>query len=317
MPDIKTLESVPDVMRDGLAGARAVRHCSSRSDAFRERLATAAQEARTAAETAAFRTAQLAQQDANRFGQRLAAELEKIRPLEQPGDLPEADVHPAEDEHIWSAGPVGGGEHIVKQGECISSIARDAGHFWETIWNDAANAELREVRKDPNVLLPDDRVHVPPIRPKQEPGETERRHRFIRRGEPAMLRLRVLDQDVPRADEPYTVEIDGETYRGRTDGDGHIRCPIAGNARKALLTVGEEPDQQSLVLTLGGVDPIDALSGIQGRLNNLGFDCGPVDNELGPQTRRALRKFQAKHGLEITGRPDKWTRSKLEKVHRL
>src|SRR5262245_4478555 len=105
--------------------------------------------------------------------------------------------------------PVGTGEHVVRDGECISSIAKDSGHFWHTIWEDAGNALLRETRKQPNVLLPGDRVMMPPIRLRHEPGQSEMRHRFVRRGEPAHFAVRVLEQDKPRANEPFSLVVDG------------------------------------------------------------------------------------------------------------
>ena len=210
-------------------------------------------------------------------------------------------------------GPVGQGDCVVREGDCVSSIARNTGHFWGTIWNEPANAELKQARSNPNILLPGDRVTVPLLRPKQEPGQTELRHRFVRKGEPARLRLRVLDNDQPRANEPYTIEIDGHTYEGTTDPNGNLECLIPGNARRGRLRIGQEGDE--FELELGANAPITEVRGIQARLSNLGFDCGTVDGVLGPRTQSALRGFQVMWDLEATGEPDDATRSKLQEVH--
>lgn len=227
-------------------------------------------------------------------------------------------------------------EHTVKQGECLSSIAHRYGHFWETLWDDPGNAELRELRKDPNVLRAGDQVVIPPLRAKSEEGAAESRHRFRRKGVPAMLRLRVMMEEVddseadeeaasggspstspppaePRAHQEFVLDVDGTLIRGTTDADGQLEVPIPPDARHGRLTIG--PDNTVIDLTLGGLDPIDEITGVQGRLNNLGFHCGSPDGVLHAATRAALKHFQEQHGLDPTGEPDAQTRDKIEQVH--
>ena len=43
--------------------------------------------------------------------------------------------------------------YTVKQGDCISSIADQMGFFWDTVWNDPNNEQLRNRRKNPNAHL--------------------------------------------------------------------------------------------------------------------------------------------------------------------
>lgn len=280
---------------------------------FEDRLAQNLQKAQAAAKQAAPPIEQSAPVDP--FQERLRTAMSRAN---GGGDDESSGVNSGHDGTSDTAepasavsGPVGDGEHVVRQGECVSSIAKNVGHFWETIWNDAANAELREIRKDPNVLLPEDRIHVPPLRPKQEPGQTEMRHRFRRKGQPEILRIRVLCDDEPRGNEPYEIDVDGEKRAGVTDADGKVVCPIQPNARRALLRVGTE-DVQEFVFDLGELDPIDELSGVQGRLCNLGFDCWSRDGELSEETDAAIRLFQRRHGLVETGEPDEATRAKLQ-----
>jgi hypothetical protein len=49
----------------------------------------------------------------------------------------------------------------------------------------------------------------------------------------------------------------------------------------------------------------------QERLKAVGFDPGPVDGVLGPQTRAALRRYQSSQGLPVTGAMDDATRQAL------
>ena len=94
----------------------------------------------------------------------------------------------------------GQGNYFVKQGDCIYSIAKAHGFLWETLWDLPENAELKQMRKDPAVLYPGDRVFIPDLRKKEEPGETEKRHRFRLKGTPSKLVLRFLDdKGQPRA----------------------------------------------------------------------------------------------------------------------
>lgn len=53
-----------------------------------------------------------------------------------------------------------------------------------------------------------------------------------------------------------------------------------------------------------------AVSKLQTALNQNGADL-KVDGVMGPATRKALKKYQAAHGLKATGKLDKSTRAKL------
>jgi N-acetylmuramoyl-L-alanine amidase len=213
-----------------------------------------------------------------------------------------------------AVGGVGKGDHVVRQGECISSIAGDSGHFWCTIWQDAANAELRRVRQNPNALLPGDRVHVPDIRTKQESGATETRHTFRRRGEPCTLRLRLLEDGQPREGLAYILEVDGEVTNGIVGAEGIVETRIPPGARQGKLTLLVGETKEVYPLDLGHIDPADTISGAQGRLHCLGYDVGRIDGKLGPSTEAALRDFQNNNELSVTGRLDGATAARLKEV---
>jgi peptidoglycan hydrolase-like protein with peptidoglycan-binding domain len=52
-----------------------------------------------------------------------------------------------------------------------------------------------------------------------------------------------------------------------------------------------------------------AVVRLQGRLNELGFDCGEVDGSFGARTEEAVKAFQAERGLKVDGivGPTTWT----------
>jgi hypothetical protein len=214
-------------------------------------------------------------------------------------------------------GPVGKEGHTVKQGECVESIAFEHGLFWETIWNDSKNAELKQARENPNALLPGDKIYIREKEEKEFPGASEKKHRFRRKGVPAIFQVKLLDsENKARANLKYTLVIDGDTtFTGTTDGGGKLEHRIGPNAKKGKLTVGEGKDKEEYDFNLKHLDPVEEPTGIQARLANLGYYHGRVDGKIGPRTKAALGQFQSEHGLKETGQADKATIDKLKEVY--
>ncbi|MGD8451641.1 MAG: peptidoglycan-binding protein [Phycisphaerae bacterium] len=219
------------------------------------------------------------------------------------------------DEH--SGGPVGQGDHVVRQGECISSIAKKRGLFWENIWNDAANSELRSARKSPNVLLPGDRVTIPDKERKDEPIAPEERHRFVRRGEPSSINMCFTELGKPLAGRSYEAYVDGKlAQEGSLDGNGGVEVPLPSNAARAEFVVYDEHGiEKRHKIQLRQVPPISELCGVQARLNNLGYPCGHDARRFTPMIARAVEAFQRDYKLPINGLPDETMRKKLVEVH--
>jgi hypothetical protein len=200
----------------------------------------------------------------------------------------------------------------VQEGDCISSIAYENGFFPDTIWNLPENAELKRIRKDPDVLAPGDIVFIPDRRPFKVDGQTGRRHRFLLKGVPKTLRIQFLREDeTPIANAPLEVIIDDHLTQAKTDVEGWLVRPISPTALKAKVRFS---DGTTYNFRLGHLDPIETDKGLQQRLKNLGFYYGPVNEEMTEQSIDALRDFQRGHGLSPTGTADEPTRREILRI---
>jgi hypothetical protein len=207
-------------------------------------------------------------------------------------------------------------QHVVKRGDCISSIAFENGFFPDTLWQHPSNTSLREQRASPHVLLEGDLVHVPDKRQKTCTVSTGRSHSFHRRGVPSRVRLKILRNGRPRAGAPFTMELDGVPHRtGMTDASGYIDVYISPSAQRVRLLVGPDQDQVEYELALGHTDPATELTGVQQRLRNLGLYRGEIDGVMGEALAVALRQLQVTHELPATGELDDPTRAALVAAH--
>ena len=198
----------------------------------------------------------------------------------------------------------------VGVGETTSSLAKKKGFFWRTIWEHPENAGLRAKRKDPNVLFETDDIFIPEREIKKVSKGTEQEHVFKRKGEPSKLKVQMLKLGKPRANEDYVLDVDGKQKNGKTDGDGKLEHYIPGDAKTGKLIF--KSGKEVYPLRLGNLDPLDQISGVQQRLNNLGYSCGGEMGKLGEKTKEALKKFQGEHKLKVSGEPDAATKAKLQ-----
>ena len=221
-------------------------------------------------------------------------------------------------------------DYEVQSGDCMSSIAYENGFFWQTLWNHPSNAALKAQRKNSNVLMTGDVVYIPDLTVWNAPGATEMTHKFVLKGVPEKLRIKLLDLNhKPRANLDYIIVIDGNARRGKTDSTGEVKESIPPNAKAGTLTVAAlgsvdktgkpipgRPKNQVITLQLGNLNPVSEVSGLKSRLANLGFYKGPIDeNPNDNATKKAISAFQTKQGLPVTGTADDATKNQLQQLH--
>ncbi|MBK8258106.1 MAG: peptidoglycan-binding protein [Polyangiaceae bacterium] len=203
--------------------------------------------------------------------------------------------------------------YTVIPGDYLAKIAAQFGFLdGATIWNDPANASLRQIRPNPEVLLPGDRVTIPDKERRVEERPTERRHTFVLRRSPLKLRIAIRDR-VHHAEPQLTVDftLDGQIDQPTTDGNGMFERRISPSAGSGALTALGE----SVAVHVGFLDPVDSPTGWKARLNNLGYAAGPVDRSTPVEERSALEEFQCDVGLTVTGLADGTTLQKLLEKH--
>jgi hypothetical protein len=196
-------------------------------------------------------------------------------------------------------------DYVVKAGDCLSSIAHRYGFTWQALWNDPANASLKALRKNPNILFPGDVVHVPEKTPKDFPASPKVWNRFKVDREVSTLKLRLRINGSALAHVPFTLAVDGgPAASGMTDADGKLEMPVPADGRHAELRVA---DAFTYRLRLGDLDPLETSKGLQARLAQLGFYAGALDGIVGSYTKAAIRFFQLSVGIPPTGNADNTT----------
>ncbi len=207
------------------------------------------------------------------------------------------------------ARPAGSGARVVAEGEGLALLALESGHFWQTLWDLPENAELREARGHPEVLLPGDRVTIPPLRSKSVAAVTNKVHRFRRRGMPVPLTYVIRDgAGDPLGSLRYELVVGTASFAGTSKSDGsltHFADPLAATGTLTVWPALEGyPEKVTWTIALDRLNPVDTVRGMISRLNSLGYAAGAVEEPLSAPARQALMEFQQAEALEVTGEID-------------
>jgi hypothetical protein len=185
--------------------------------------------------------------------------------------------------------------YVIRQRDFLAKLAHKFGFDADTVWNDPANADLRQARTDPNVLWPTDMLYIPeeqpPVMQELTLGTT---NTFVSDVPTATISVKFVGAEPGTyAGRAYTIqELDG-LIGLVTDGDGVATFPTP--VTLPVATVVFTDSGETWPLSIGGLDPVETRSGVFQRLRNLGYirpdleieDC---EAEL---LRSALQYFKA------------------------
>lgn len=230
--------------------------------------------------------------------------------------------------------------HVVAQGEYLSLIAARFGfrdHL--VIWDLPANAALKQLRKNPNVLLPGDKVVIPVRAAGQAAAATGQVNAFIANASDVLVNLVFEDPSrTPMRDRAGQLTVGVTSQRGSgflTTGPRPATTDAAGRFPlifRNALEQGALPTDGAFVMDaagaapraafrflVGSLDPLDTKSGQRARLNNLGYFAGFGDLD-DDQLLWAIEEFQADEkltdrGLTGTIAKDRRTLNRLGQRH--
>lgn len=208
--------------------------------------------------------------------------------------------------------------YLVRPGDYLSKIASEHGIAdWHALYNHPSNAEFRRLRPNPNLIYPGDELFIPDPAGKSAPAPTGGPTRFRAHRASNTLQVKLLDfEGNPLASQTGTLVVDGASRAVTTDGSGQLNETIPPHVTTAKLTI----NGIEITFEVGRLNPMDdtdddGVSGVQGRLSNLGYYSGPIDGDLSDETRAAIRGFQRKHDLVESGYVDRPLKDTLRRQY--
>lgn len=192
--------------------------------------------------------------------------------------------------------------HSIKSGDCFASIAKQYGfHAADVIYQHPANAELKQQRPNLHILNPEDKVYIADKKSKAVELATETCSVLTIKGLLTELKLVIADFDGnPLAHTNYLLDVAGTKYLGQSDADAMVVQKIDASAKKAELTLYLDAHKKDTIfwsLDIGALTPHAETSGIQARLNNLGYFCANENGEIDSTTSSAINAFKINNGL--------------------
>ncbi len=183
--------------------------------------------------------------------------------------------------------------YVIRQGDHVALLAYKFGFDANTVWNDPANASLRALRPDPNILWPTDILYipdqnVPPVMKALAQGTT---NTFV--SDAPTVAVSITFSDASFASQAYSVQELPALTGLTTDASGVMTFPVPVSLATATIVFTDVG--ATFAYNIGDLDPIDTLSGIFQRLQHLGFidpDATVDASDLDP-IRAALRAFNA------------------------
>jgi hypothetical protein len=212
------------------------------------------------------------------------------------------------------------GNYTVQQGDYLSKIAEAFGFAdYQTIWFHPQNAELKQLRQNPNVLFPGDVIFIPDREDRVESRNTDKRHKVLKHGKVLKLRLTLEDlYEKPIANAQCILTVEGDAKKLTTDATGRIERIIPPNAHDATLVInGDQTPFAStqFAIKIGDLDPVDTPSGQAARLANLGYYFEDLETIDADAFSSAVEEFQCDHGLGVDGVCGSQTQAKLKTIH--
>lgn len=211
--------------------------------------------------------------------------------------------------------------HDVKQGEHFAAIAAKRGHRdFRPPWDAGDNETIRNKRQTPHILLPRDVVFVPELATKEEDAPTTKKTRFKATGVQLKLMLHFLTPSLqPAANLTCDLTVESEAKAEPLDGKGTIERIIPLTSAAGRFAIRDPKLNFAAQLEIGGLHPLDTVTGQIGRLNNLGYDAGeiiePASTDAKAQFRSAIEEFQCDNGLKVDGDLGDKTKAKLKEVY--
>lgn len=210
--------------------------------------------------------------------------------------------------------------YVIRQGDYVLKLSHLHGFDANKVWNDGKNAELKKLRKDPSLLKPGDILFVPDEPKKRLKVNAKETNAYVARVPTVKVNVVISEDDEPLKDAKYVVEGmgDDETEYA-TDGEGTVSFEAPVHIRE--VTVRFLESTMKFRIAIGDLDPPDTPSGARMRLQSLGLYGAKTEGADGYVARDenglagAIRAFQAKNGIDVTGLLDKATQDALVAAH--
>jgi hypothetical protein len=208
--------------------------------------------------------------------------------------------------------------YVVRKGDYLLKIALQMGFDAETIWQDPKNAGLRKSRPSMNVLCVGDVLYVPKTPARQwMPVKVGSANPYVAKVPTVKIAVKFAYEGKPLASEECTLRELPELGTLTTTSDGTLRFEAPVNLQ--VVTARFSGPGIIQPLCIGHLDPVNELTGVHQRLNNLAFvlddpsDVGTVDEQ---SIREPLSAFESAEGLaDATGDLNDDVRAKLKTVH--